>query len=87
MRPPVEIENQNTQEKTIWITEIPEKLLKEQIEQKIKIEWKEKDEINKEEIYRFFKTDNNILKEEIEILLITEAVRATGAQDSRRILS
>jgi len=87
LRPPVEIENQNTQEKTIWITEIPEKLLKEQIEQKIKIEWKEKDEINKEEIYRFFKTDNNILKEEIEILLITEAVRATGAQDSRRILS
>jgi len=38
LRPPVEIENQNTQEKTIWITEIPEKLLKEQIEQKIKIE-------------------------------------------------
>ena len=87
LRPPVEIENQNTQEKTIWITEIPEKLLKEQIEQKIKIEWKEKDEINEEEIYRFFKTDNNILKEEIKILLITEAVRATGAQDSRRILS
>jgi len=33
LRPPIEIENQNTQEKTIWITEIPEKPLKEQIEQ------------------------------------------------------
>jgi len=35
LRPPVEIKKQNTQEKTIWITKIPEKLLKDQIEQKI----------------------------------------------------
>ena len=31
--------------------------------------------MNKEEIYRFFEVDNNILKEEIEILLITEATK------------
>jgi len=79
LRPPVEIKNQNTQEKTIWITEIPEELLKEQIEQKlIKIGWKEKNEKNEEEIYRFFEADNNIPKEEIEILLITEAMKENG---------
>ena len=79
LRPPIEIKNQNTQEKTIWITEIPKELLKEQIEQKlIKIGWKEKKEINEEETYRFFKADNNIPKEEIEILLITEAMKEKG---------
>jgi len=31
--------------------------------------------MNKKEIYRFFEVDNNILKEEIEILLITEATK------------
>jgi len=31
--------------------------------------------MNKEEIYRFFEVDNNIPKEEIEILLITEATK------------
>jgi len=40
--------------------------------------WKEKDKMNKEEIYRFFKVDNNIPKEEIEILLITEATKEKG---------
>ena len=37
-----------------------------------------KNEINEEEIYRFFEADNNILKEEIEILLITEAMKEKG---------
>ena len=78
LRPPVEIKNQNTQEKTIWITEIPEKIIKEQIEPKIKIGWKGKDEMNKEEVYRFFEVGNNILKEKIEILLITEATKEKG---------
>jgi len=78
LRPLIEIKNQNTQEKTIWITEIPEKLIKEQIEPKIKIEWKEKGEMNKEEVYRFFEVGNNIPKEEIEILLMTEATKEKG---------
>jgi len=34
--------------------------------------------MNKEEVYRFFEVDNNIPKEEIEILLITEATKEKG---------
>jgi len=34
--------------------------------------------MNKEEVYRFFEVGNNIPKEEIEILLMTEATKEKG---------
>jgi len=46
--------------------------------QKITIGWKKKDKTNEEEIYKLFEVDNKIPKEEIEVLLITEAIKERG---------
>jgi len=84
LRPPIKImdKNINKEDKIIWITEISEKTLKEQTEStkkhKVTIGWKEKDETNKEKTYRLFEVDNKTPKEEIEIILITEAIKEKG---------
>ena len=43
--------------------------------QKITIGWKERDKTNKEETYKLFEVDNKISREEMKILLITEAIK------------
>jgi len=82
LRPPIKIINTFKKEKTIWITEISEKTIREQEERtggsKIIIGWKEKDETNKEETHQFFEIENGIPKKEMEILLITEAIKEKG---------
>ena len=82
IKPLIKIINTTKEEKTIWITEISEKTIKEQEkrteESKMIIGWKEKDETNEEERHQFFKVENGTPKDEREILLITEAIKEKG---------
>jgi len=79
IKPLIKIINTTKEEKTIWITEISEKTIKEQEkrteESKMIIGWKEKDETNEKERHQFFKVENGTPKDEREILLITEAIK------------
>jgi len=83
LRPTIKI-NQETikEEKTIWITEILEKTIKEQEEKtrgnKIVVGWIQKDKTNEEETYKFFEIEKETPKEEMEMLLITEATKEKG---------
>ena len=79
LRPPIKITNMTKGEKTIWITEISEKIIKEQEKRtggnKIIVGQKEKDKTNEEEIHQFFEVKNGTSKDEMEILLITKAIK------------